>query len=69
MLASSQGGMSIEDVAKENPDAIMAEPVDIEQGLQPGQAEKVAAFMGFEGEQKDQVLGIVITYALENLLA
>ena len=27
MLASSQGGMSIEDVAKENPDAIMTEAV------------------------------------------
>ena len=27
MLASSQGGMSIEDVARENPDAIMTEAV------------------------------------------
>ena len=29
MLASSQGGMSIEDVAKENPDAIMTEAVSL----------------------------------------
>ncbi len=27
MLASSQGGMSIEEVARDNPDAIMTEPV------------------------------------------
>ena len=29
MLASSQGGMSIEDAAKENPDAIMTEAVSL----------------------------------------
>lgn len=33
MIASSQGGVNIEDVAAENPDAIHYEPVDIMEGL------------------------------------
>ena len=33
LIASSQGGMSIEDVARENPDAIIRQPVDIYKGI------------------------------------
>jgi len=33
VIASSQGGVNIEDVAAENPDAIHYEPVDIMEGL------------------------------------
>lgn len=55
LIASSQGGMSIEDVARDNPEALMFEPIDIFKGIQPGQAHKVAEFMGFEGEQLQQV--------------
>ena len=33
LIASAQGGMNIEDVAAENPDAIIKEPVDIQQGM------------------------------------
>ncbi len=32
LIASAQGGMNIEDVAAENPDAIIKEPVDIGTG-------------------------------------
>lgn len=32
VIASSQGGVSIEDVAAENPDAIIYEPIDIAKG-------------------------------------
>ena len=32
LIASSQGGMSIEDVARENPDAIIKHPIDIYEG-------------------------------------
>ena len=55
LLASSQGGMDIEKVAAESPEAIMTEAIDIFEGIQEEQAEKVAAFMGFEGEQLIQV--------------
>lgn len=33
MIASSQGGVNIEDVAAENPDAIVYEPIDIATGM------------------------------------
>ena len=29
MVASSEGGMNIEDVARDNPDSIIKDPVDI----------------------------------------
>ena len=31
-MASEQGGMNIEEVAKENPDAIIWQPIDIVEG-------------------------------------
>lgn len=32
IMASEQGGMNIEEVAKENPDAILWQPIDIMEG-------------------------------------
>ena len=55
MLASPQGGMNIEEVAAETPEALMMEPIDIFTGIQPEQARKAAAFMGFEGPTLKQV--------------
>lgn len=54
VLASSQGGMSIEEVAKTSPEAIITEPVDIAVGMKPEQADKVSGLMGFERDQKTQ---------------
>ncbi|CAH1781181.1 unnamed protein product, partial [Owenia fusiformis] len=47
MIASSQGGVNIEEVAQETPELLMKEPIDIKQGIQREQAVKVATFMGF----------------------
>ncbi|XP_016122372.1 succinate--CoA ligase [ADP-forming] subunit beta, mitochondrial isoform X2 [Sinocyclocheilus grahami] len=47
LIGSSQGGVNIEDVAAENPDAIVKEPIDIMQGIKMDQAVKVAEKMGF----------------------
>ena len=33
MIASSEGGVNIEEVAERNPDAIVKTPIDITQGL------------------------------------
>nr|KAG5699071.1 hypothetical protein BaRGS_017754 [Batillaria attramentaria] len=44
---SSQGGVNIEEVAAENPSAIIKEPVDIIGGIQKEQALYVAKEMGF----------------------
>lgn len=50
IVASKQGGMDIEEVAESNPDAIFTEPVDITEGIQEHQTERVAKLLGFEGE-------------------
>lgn len=42
LIGSSQGGVNIEDVAAENPDAIVKEPIDIMQGIKMDQAIKVS---------------------------
>jgi len=55
LLASSQGGINIEEVARDDPDSILSEPVDIDGGVTQEQARKVAAFMRFEGDKIDQV--------------
>jgi len=51
IVASAQGGMDIETVAEETPEAIVTEPVDIMAGLQPEQTKRVAEALGFAPEQ------------------
>lgn len=46
LIASSQGGVNIEEVAAENPDAILYEPIDIVKGLSKEQAVKIAEKVG-----------------------
>lgn len=48
MVGSPYGGTSIEDVAASNPEAIFTEPIDITKGLQPEQADRMAANLGLE---------------------
>ena len=50
-MASSSGGMEIEQVAKENPNAIMRESIHPAVGLQPYQARKIAFGLGLTGDQ------------------
>jgi succinyl-CoA synthetase beta subunit len=50
MVASSEGGMDIEEVAETNPDAIVTEAIDIFAGVQPEQTERLARAMGFREE-------------------
>ncbi|MCJ1379818.1 Succinate--CoA ligase [ADP-forming] subunit beta, mitochondrial [Xylographa soralifera] len=47
IIASSQGGMDIETVAKENPDAIITTYIDIHKGVTDDMARKVATELGF----------------------
>lgn len=49
-MASSAGGMEIEQVAKENPGAILREPIHPAVGLQPFQARKIAFGLGLTGD-------------------
>jgi succinyl-CoA synthetase beta subunit len=47
IVSSSQGGMDIEGVAKEDPDAIVTTPIDIHKGVTDEVATKVATSLGF----------------------
>lgn len=64
IIASSQGGVNIEDVAAETPDAIIYEPIDIMKGLNIEQAKKVASKVGL-GKQVDKTAEMLMKmYAL-----
>lgn len=52
IIASSQGGVNIEEVAAENPDAIIYEPIDIVKGLSKEQAESVAVKVGLQSQKE-----------------
>ena len=47
IVASSQGGMDIETVAKENPSAIMTTRIDIHKGVTEDMARQIATDLGF----------------------
>src|ERR1700683_1080977 len=49
-MASAAGGMKIEEVAKENPKAILREPIDPARGFQSFQARKIAFGLGLAPE-------------------
>jgi len=59
IIASNQGGVNIEEVAAENPDAIIYEPVDIIKGITREQAEKVACKVGLE-KHKDKTADMLM---------
>ena len=50
IIASSEGGMDIETVARDTPEAIVRLPIDINSGLDYNDAIKVATQIGFEGD-------------------
>src|ERR1700733_6762330 len=50
-MASAAGGMEIEEVAKDHPDAILREVIDPATGFQPYQARKLAFGLGLTPEQ------------------
>ncbi|EER17734.1 conserved hypothetical protein [Perkinsus marinus ATCC 50983] len=56
MVGCKYGGMSIEDVAAEHPDAIIKIPVDIDNGISDGEAREMAEKIGFEGEIVDEAV-------------
>ncbi|XP_069105435.1 succinate--CoA ligase [ADP-forming] subunit beta, mitochondrial-like [Argopecten irradians] len=60
LVGSSQGGMNIEDVAKENPAAILKQPVDIFSGITNEIAVNMAVNMGFSPNCVDQAADIIV---------
>ena len=63
IMASTEGGMDIEEVAEHSPEKIMKEWIDPKVGLQPFQARKVAFALGLEGDAfKEMVKFITSLY-------
>jgi succinyl-CoA synthetase beta subunit len=63
LIASREGGVDIETVAHDRPDAIIKEPLHPLMGLQPHQARRVAFELGFKGSQINQAAKIMAALA------
>ncbi|CAO1423884.1 unnamed protein product [Diamesa hyperborea] len=64
LIASSQGGVNIEDVAAETPEAILYEPIDINKGLSKDQALKIAKAVGLDDHLDSTVQMLMNLYDL-----
>jgi succinyl-CoA synthetase beta subunit len=60
LMASTQGGMEIEEVAARDPKAIVKEHWDVGYGLQPYQARRVGYALGLSGETMKQFYRMVM---------
>lgn len=59
LIASSEGGMEIEEVAKHHPEKVLKTPLHPLLGIQPFQASTVAAQLGFTGPHAREAAKIV----------
>ena len=59
IMASTEGGMNIEDVAASTPEKIIKEWIDPTIGLQPFQARKVAFALGLEGNAFKEMIKFI----------
>ena len=59
MLASSVGGVNIEEIAAENPEAIITEPIDINTGVTLDQAKRVAEKLGFSDGSLNEAVEMI----------
>ena len=59
MMASSEGGMDIEEVAAKTPEKILTLTVDPVAGIQPYQARNLGFKMGMEKKQVDQLVKVL----------
>merc|ERR1711970_1314742 len=60
LIASSEGGVNIEEVAERNPDAITKTPIDITQGLSLEATKDVAAKLGINAARQSEVGEILV---------
>ncbi len=59
IMASTEGGMEIEQVAAATPDKIIMEAVDPASGIQPFHARKLAFGLGLEGDQVKSAIKLI----------
>ena len=63
LIASREGGVEIEEVAKHNPSAIIKQPLHPTLGLQPYAARKVAFELGLTGKLAGQAASVMLNLA------
>ena len=63
LIASAEGGVEIEQVAEDHPDAIKKVPLDPIRGLEPFRARALAFELGFTGKQVGQAAAVMIKLA------
>lgn len=61
VMASREGGMEIEEVAEENPDAILREVIDIATGMTAYQARRLAFGLGLEGKTVNKAVKLMMS--------
>merc|ERR1712020_732621 len=59
-IASSEGGVNIEEVAEKNPDAIVKFPIDVKKGLEIDGAKEIATAVGIHPNKVDEVAQILL---------
>ena len=60
IMASTEGGMEIEEIAHASPELILQESVDPAVGLRPFQARKLAFGLGLQGKQIQRAVNIIL---------
>lgn len=60
IMASQEGGMEIEEVARTNPEKILKEYVDPTVGLLPYQCRKIAYFLGLKGKTVNKAVKFIL---------
>lgn len=59
IIASSQGGVNIEEVARDSPESIVTQPIDIMKGIERNKVEEVVSKLGFSKETSSQAVDIM----------
>jgi len=60
IMASQEGGMEIEEVARTNPEKILKEYIDPTVGLLPFQCRKIAYFLGLKGKTVNKAVKFIL---------
>ncbi|MCH7949630.1 MAG: ADP-forming succinate--CoA ligase subunit beta [Candidatus Dadabacteria bacterium] len=60
IMASQEGGMEIEEVARTNPEKILKEYIDPTIGLLPFQCRKIAYFLGLKGKTVNKAVKLIL---------
>jgi succinyl-CoA synthetase beta subunit len=63
IMASTEGGMDIEEVAAHTPEKILRETIDPAVGLMPFQARRLAFGLGLQGEVAKKMIGFLVALA------